>query len=63
MKVGDLVRDTERGDIGGKHCKDRNRLAMVIKTAGYYGVFIAFTDTGEQVDALPSNLVTINESR
>jgi len=43
-----------------KHCKDRNRMAMVIKTAGYYGVFIAFVDDGEQVHALPSNLVILN---
>ena len=56
FKVGDLVELKE-------HCKDRNRLAVVVKTAGYHSVFIAFADTGEQVLALPSNLVTINESR
>ena len=55
FKVGDLVELKER-------CKDRNRLAVVVKAAGYYSVFIAFADTGEQVVALPSNLVTINES-
>ena len=53
FKIGDLVQLK-------KHCKDRNRMAMVIKTAGYYGVFIAFVDSGEQVPALPSNLVVLN---
>tara|TARA_R110002020_G_scaffold100291_1_gene237239 strand:+ start:29 stop:211 length:183 start_codon:yes stop_codon:yes gene_type:complete len=53
FKVGDLVQLK-------KHCKDHYRVALVVKTAGYYSVFIAFTDTGEQVPALPSNLVTIN---
>ena len=55
FKIGDLVELKE-------HCKDRNRLAVVVKAAGYYSVFIAFADTGEQVVAMPSNLVTINES-
>ena len=53
FKIGDLVQLK-------KHCKDHNRLAMVVRNFGYYSVFIAFTDTGEQVHALPSNLVTIN---
>ena len=52
-KIGDLVQLK-------KHCKDRNRLAVVVKTAGHYSVFIAFTDTGERVSALPSNLVVVN---
>ena len=55
FKIGDLVRLK-------KHCKDRNRLAMVVKTAGYYGVFIAFVDDGEQVHALPANLEFLDES-
>ncbi len=56
MKIGDLVQLK-------KHCKDRNRMALVVKTAGNWSVFIAFIDSGEQVPALPSNLVVINESR
>ena len=55
FKIGDLVQLK-------KHCKDRNRMAMVIKTAGYYGVFIAFVDSGEQVPALPANLEFLDES-
>jgi len=56
MKIGDLVQLK-------KHCKDHNRMALVVKTAGNWSVFIAFIDSGEQVPALPSNLVVINESR
>jgi len=56
FKIGDLVQLK-------KHCKDHNRMALVVKTAGNWSVFIAFIDSGEQVPALPSNLVVINESR
>ena len=55
-KIGDLVQLK-------KHCKDHNRIAMVVKTAGYYGVFIAFVDSGEQVHALPANLEFLDENR
>ena len=55
-KIGDLVQLK-------KHCKDHNRIAMVVKTVGYYGVFIAFVDSGEQVHALPANLEFLDESR
>ena len=55
FKVGDLVELKE-------HCKDRNRLAVVVQTAGYHSVFIVFDDTGDKALAMPSNLVTINES-
>jgi len=56
MKVGDLVQLK-------KHCKDRNRMALVVKTAGNWSVFIAFIDSGEQVRVLAEFLVVINESR
>ena len=56
MKIGDLVQLK-------KHCKDHNRMALVIKTAGNWSVFIAFIDSGEQVRVLAEFLVVINESR
>ncbi len=57
MKIGDLVQ------LRKKHCKDYNRMALVVKTAGNWSVFIAFIDSGEQVRVLAEFLVVINESR
>jgi len=56
FNIGDLVQLK-------KYCKDRNRMAMVIKAAGYYSVFIAYVDDGEQVRALAANLEFLDESR
>ena len=51
-KIGDFVQLK-------KHCKDRNRIAMVGKTAGHYGVFIAFVDSGEQYFSHSNDATTL----
>ena len=55
FKIGDLVQLK-------KHCKDRNRAAMVLNYNGYQAT-IVYIDTGEQVHALPANLEFLDESR
>jgi hypothetical protein len=55
FNIGDLVQLK-------KHCKDRNRAAMVLNYNGYQAT-IVFIDNGDQVHALPANLEFLDESR
>ena len=54
VKVGDLVSLKS-------YCLDRGRLAMIVEMAHETAVKIMFTDTGEIVAALTTNLEIINE--
>ena len=54
FNIGDLVQLK-------KHCKARNRAAMVLNYNGYQAT-IVYIDTGEQVHALPANLEFLDES-
>ena len=56
FNIGDLVQLK-------KHCKDRDRAAMVLKAGSQLGLYIVFIDTGEQVHALPANLEFLDENR
>ena len=59
MKVGDLVKLMP-------HCRDSDRLAMVIEAPyelGYNCVKILFFDNGKKVPATKNNLELISESR
>ena len=56
--VGDLIELKQ-------HCKDRNRLAVVVDTedpsTAWYT--IVFQDTGEQVTTIKNNMVIVSETR
>ena len=57
MKVGDLVKLK-------KHCKDPDRLALIIEIPAHLGAAkILYVDIGELKSALKANLELVSESR